>query len=87
MSRNYRKVKSNAKNRKPWTNLKLWNYWKSGSRIEAIIIDPKIYQEEKLILAFGTSRMSMEITAKELKTLLEYCHKTIIMLEEKTGEE
>ena len=55
--------------------------------IEAVVVDPKIYQEEKLILAFGTSRMSMEIAAKELKTLLEYCHKTIIMLEEQNEEE
>lgn len=55
--------------------------------IEAIVIDPKIYQEEKLILAFGTSRMSMEITSEELKTLLEYCHKTIIMLEVQNNDE
>ena len=48
--------------------------------IEAIVVDPKIYQEEKLILAFGTSKMSMEIVAKELKVLLEYCHKKIIIL-------
>lgn len=49
--------------------------------ISAVVVDTKIYEEEKLILAFGTSRMSMEIDSKELKTLLEYCHKTIIPLE------
>lgn len=48
--------------------------------IESLVVDPKIYQEEKLILAFGTSRMSMEISAAELKTLLEHCHKNIMML-------
>lgn len=48
--------------------------------IESLVVDPKIYQEEKLILAFGTSRMSMEISAAELETLLEHCHKNIMML-------
>jgi len=51
--------------------------------ITSVVVDPKIYNEEKLILAFGTSRMSMEIIPSELKTLLEYCHKTIIPLENK----
>lgn len=50
--------------------------------IEALVIDPKVYKEEKLILAFGTSRMSMEISSEELKTLLENCHKNIITLNE-----
>lgn len=54
--------------------------------IEAIVVDPKIYQEEKLILAFGTSRMSMEIKAEDLKNLLEYCHKKIIILEQHNEE-
>lgn len=49
--------------------------------ISAIVVDTKIYEEEKLILAFGTSRMSMEIDSKELKTLLEYCHERVILLE------
>ena len=49
--------------------------------ISAIVVDPKIYDQEKLILAFGTSTMSMEIKSTDLKTLLEYCYKTIIMLE------
>ncbi len=49
--------------------------------IEAVVVDPKIYQEGKLILAFGTSQMSMEISATELKTLLEHCHQKIMMLE------
>ena len=49
--------------------------------ISAIVVDPEIYDQEKLILAFGTSTMSMEIKSADLKTLLEYCYKTIIMLE------
>lgn len=48
--------------------------------IEALIVDSKIYQESKLILAFGTSRMSMEIKSSELKILLEYCHKNILTI-------
>lgn len=50
--------------------------------IDTLIVDSKVYKEEKLILAFGTSRMSMEIKSNELKTLLEYSHKNIIMLNE-----
>lgn len=41
------------------------------------VIDPKIYAEEKLILAFGSETMSMEITKEELRKLLENTYDTI----------
>ena len=45
--------------------------------IKTIVIDPKIYAEEKLILAFGSETMSMEITKEELRKLLENTYDTI----------
>ncbi len=45
--------------------------------IKTIVIDPKIYAEEKLILAFGSETMSMEITKEELQKLLENTYDTI----------
>lgn len=48
--------------------------------IKSIVVDPKIYNEDKLILAFGSETMSMEITPEDLKTLLEHEHKNIIPL-------
>ena len=48
--------------------------------IKSIVIDPKIYNEKKLILAFGSETMSMEIIPEELKTLLEHEYETIIPL-------
>ena len=48
--------------------------------IKSIVVDPKIYNEDKLILAFGSETMSMEITPNDLKTILENTYKTIIPL-------
>ncbi|MCI9110433.1 MAG: YbaK/EbsC family protein [Bacilli bacterium] len=48
--------------------------------IKSIVVDPKIYNEEKLILAFGSETMSMEITPNDLKTILEDTYKIIIPL-------
>ena len=39
--------------------------------IQKVVVDPKIYKEEKLILAFGSETMSVEITPEDLKTILE----------------
>lgn len=39
--------------------------------IQKVVIDPKIYKEEKLILAFGSETMSVEMTPKDLKIILE----------------
>lgn len=39
--------------------------------VKSIVIDPKIYDKEKLILAFGSETMSMEIEKDELKKLLD----------------
>lgn len=48
--------------------------------IKSIVIDPKIYNEDKLILAFGSETMSMEITPTDLKTILEDTYENIIPL-------
>jgi len=48
--------------------------------IKSIVIDPKIYNEDKLICAFGSETMSMEITPTDLKTILEDAYKNIISL-------
>ena len=42
--------------------------------ISAIVVDPVIYQHSKLILAFGSECMSMEITADELRQLLDHLY-------------
>lgn len=39
--------------------------------IKAIVIDDKIYNEKKLILAFGSETMSVEMDALDLKIILE----------------
>lgn len=39
--------------------------------IKSIVIDSKIFDEEKLILAFGSETMSMEISKDEFKVLME----------------
>ena len=39
--------------------------------IQKVVVDPKIYKEEKLILAFGSETMSVEMTPEDLKTILE----------------
>lgn len=39
--------------------------------IQKAVVDPKIYKEEKLILAFGSETMSVEMTSEDLKTILE----------------
>ena len=48
--------------------------------IMAIIVDPKIYNFDKLICAFGSETMSMEIKSEDLKKILEYSYKTIYTL-------
>ncbi len=48
--------------------------------IKSIVVDPKIYNEEKLILAFGSETMSMEILPEELKKLIESLYEDIIPL-------
>lgn len=39
--------------------------------IQKAVVDPKIYKEEKLILAFGSETMSVEMTSEDLKTILK----------------
>lgn len=51
--------------------------------IQKVVVDPKIYNEEKLILAFGSETMSVEMTKEDLKTILEDSYKDkIIYLED-----
>ena len=50
--------------------------------INKIVVDPKIYDEDKLILAFGSETMSVEMSPKDLKTILENTYKDIIYLDE-----
>lgn len=47
--------------------------------IKSVVVDPKIYNEEKLICAFGSETMSTEITPSDLKTILEYLYKDNII--------
>lgn len=54
--------------------------------IKSILIDPKIYNEEKLILAFGSETMSMEITSEELKKIFESCYQEIYYLNNVSNE-
>ena len=49
--------------------------------INKIVVDPKIYDEDKLILAFGSETMSVEMSPKDLKTILENTYKDIIYLD------
>lgn len=42
--------------------------------ISGIVIDNDIYKEEKLICAFGSETMSMEIVAEDLKSIFQYCY-------------
>lgn len=46
--------------------------------IKKVVIDNKIYKKEKLILAFGSETMSVEMTPNDLKTILEDSYKDII---------
>ena len=45
--------------------------------IKAVVVDKKIYDEEKLICAFGSETMSVEINSEDLKKILEYCYEDI----------
>lgn len=47
--------------------------------IKSVVVDPKIYNEEKLICAFGSETMSTEITPADLKTILEHLYKDHII--------
>ena len=49
--------------------------------IKAIVVDSKIYNEEKLICAFGSETMSVEIKSEDLKKILDYSYKDIYSLE------
>lgn len=50
--------------------------------IQKVVIDPKIYNEEKLILAFGSETMSVEMTKEDLKTILDNEYKDKIIYRE-----
>ena len=50
--------------------------------IKAIVVDSQIYNEEKLICAFGSETMSVEIKSEDLKKILEYSYENIYNLEE-----
>ena len=39
--------------------------------IQKVVVDPKIYKEDKLILAFGSETMSVEMSKDDLQTILE----------------
>lgn len=54
--------------------------------IKAVVVDPKIDQEEKLILAFGSETMSVELTPKDLRTILNSIYSDIIALEDTIEE-
>ena len=54
--------------------------------IKAVVVDPKIYNEEKLICAFGSETMSVEIKSDDLKKVLEYSYKEIYNLYEEEKE-
>lgn len=50
--------------------------------IQKIVVDPKVLNEEKIILAFGSETMSVEMTPDDLKLILEDTYKDkIIYLE------
>ena len=50
--------------------------------IQKVVLDPKVLNEEKLILAFGSETMSVEMTPDDLKLILEDTYKDkIIYLE------
>jgi Ala-tRNA(Pro) deacylase len=49
--------------------------------IKTVVIDPKIYNEDKLLCAFGSETMSVEITPQDLRKILENAYSDIIMLE------
>ncbi len=42
--------------------------------ISGIVIDNDIYKEEKLICAFGSETMSMEIVSEDLKSIFKHCY-------------
>lgn len=48
--------------------------------IESVVVDPKLDDEEKLILAFGSETMSVEMTPKDLETILSSVYDNIIEL-------
>lgn len=48
--------------------------------ISKVVIDPLIDHEEKLICAFGSETMSMEITPKDLHTILDFIYKDNIII-------
>lgn len=50
--------------------------------IQKVVVNPKVLNEEKLILAFGSETMSVEMTPDDLKLILEDTYKDkIIYLE------
>ena len=50
--------------------------------IQKVVVDPKVLNEEKIILAFGSETMSVEMTPDDLKLILEDTYKDkIIYLE------
>ena len=53
--------------------------------IKAVVVDPKI--EEKLICAFGSETMSVEIRSEDLKKILEYSYKDIYNLDQNDEED
>lgn len=54
--------------------------------IKKIVVDPKINNEEKLILAFGSETMSVEIIPEDLNTILTSLYKEIIPLDKETQD-
>ena len=40
--------------------------------IQKVVVDNKIDSQEKLILAFGSEHMSVEMTPSDLKQILDY---------------
>ena len=45
--------------------------------IKAVVVGKKIYEKEKLICAFGSETMSVEIKSEDLKKILKYCYENI----------
>ena len=50
-------------------------------KIKGVVINPQLFEEEKLILGFGSPTISAEMTALEFKTLLDQEHENIIFLQ------
>lgn len=54
--------------------------------IKKVVVDPKLDKEDKLILAFGSETMSVEMTPSDLNTILTSLYKEIIPLDKEIDD-